>query len=283
MTTVPARIILSRKGFDSKFGGRPSPIFHDQTMLSLPIPEEGTGVEYDKIPGPRNIPNLGYLVERLRSNNIGSGTGVHLDPDLRREQHRDTERSWRPLFGQSDAAERHLEKQGLDAGDLFLFFGWFRQVDDCFSYKRLAPDLHMLWGWLQVDCYFDPMREEPEWAKHHPHCIRKNRKHNRIYVGRKSLTFASTKPGAGAFRECHPRLRLTDDVSKVRSDWRLPVFFRAGLTYHRNATWKLSGQYVKVRSASIGQEFVFHTKGHERAVGEWLGKLFADVPSGESY
>ncbi|NCB03524.1 MAG: hypothetical protein EOM67_15440 [Spirochaetia bacterium] len=32
------KVILSRKGFDSKYGGRPSPILPDGTLLSLPIP-----------------------------------------------------------------------------------------------------------------------------------------------------------------------------------------------------------------------------------------------------
>ena len=34
------RIILSRKGFDSKFGGKPSPIFRDKRIFSIPIPQE---------------------------------------------------------------------------------------------------------------------------------------------------------------------------------------------------------------------------------------------------
>lgn len=34
------KFILSRKGFDSGSGGRPSPILPDGTMLSRPIPEQ---------------------------------------------------------------------------------------------------------------------------------------------------------------------------------------------------------------------------------------------------
>jgi hypothetical protein len=33
-----AKVILSRKGFDSSCGGYPSPILPDGTMISLPIP-----------------------------------------------------------------------------------------------------------------------------------------------------------------------------------------------------------------------------------------------------
>jgi len=32
------KLILSRKGFDSTYGGYPSPILPDGTLLSLPIP-----------------------------------------------------------------------------------------------------------------------------------------------------------------------------------------------------------------------------------------------------
>ena len=57
------RLILSRKGFDSAAGGVPSPIFEDGTMLSLPIPERGSGTTYDELRwGGRP---LGGLVEPL--------------------------------------------------------------------------------------------------------------------------------------------------------------------------------------------------------------------------
>jgi len=42
------KFILSRKGFDSKSGGYPSPIFPDGSLISLPIPahEYVTGVNF---------------------------------------------------------------------------------------------------------------------------------------------------------------------------------------------------------------------------------------------
>ena len=33
------KFILSRKGYDSQYGGEPSPVLADGTMLSLPIPD----------------------------------------------------------------------------------------------------------------------------------------------------------------------------------------------------------------------------------------------------
>jgi hypothetical protein len=38
------KVILSRKGFDSGYGGIPSPVLPDGTMLSLPIPSKGDKV-----------------------------------------------------------------------------------------------------------------------------------------------------------------------------------------------------------------------------------------------
>jgi hypothetical protein len=35
---VAVKVNLSRKGFDSSFGGAPSPILPDRRMISLPIP-----------------------------------------------------------------------------------------------------------------------------------------------------------------------------------------------------------------------------------------------------
>jgi len=35
------------------------------------------------------------------------------------------EPGWRPLFGQSGAAQGHLRNQHVNIGDVFLFFGLF--------------------------------------------------------------------------------------------------------------------------------------------------------------
>jgi len=40
------KVILSRKGFDAQFGGQPSPVLPDGTLLSLPIPRENDIVTY---------------------------------------------------------------------------------------------------------------------------------------------------------------------------------------------------------------------------------------------
>lgn len=40
------RIILSRKGFDSEYGGCASPILPDGKMISMPIPSESGNCKY---------------------------------------------------------------------------------------------------------------------------------------------------------------------------------------------------------------------------------------------
>ena len=58
-----------------------------------------------------------------------------------------------PAFGQVGAAQRHLDNEVVKAGDLFLFFGWFRDVEQHegrWRYRPKARSVHRLFGWLQV-------------------------------------------------------------------------------------------------------------------------------------
>lgn len=47
------KVILSRKGFDSSSGGKPSFIYGDR-LISLPIPGEGSGIGYKDISFDQN-------------------------------------------------------------------------------------------------------------------------------------------------------------------------------------------------------------------------------------
>ena len=51
-------------------------------------------------------------------------------------------------------AQSHLNKQDVGSGDVFLFFGLYRRVEKTaqgWHFVKGAPELHLLWGWLQVD------------------------------------------------------------------------------------------------------------------------------------
>src|SRR5688572_20248216 len=119
------KIVLSRKGFDSKAGGVPSPIFEDGSLVSLPIPYKTAPITFDDV-AFGNV-TLGPIVEDLTGGRIKRSHPVHLDPDLVPSA-RPRRPGWRPLFGQTDTAQAHLASCGVGEGDLFLFFGWFRKV-----------------------------------------------------------------------------------------------------------------------------------------------------------
>ncbi len=120
------KVILSRKGLDSEYDGIPSPIMSDGSLLSLPIPYEQDIIKYTDLSFQVKsyfdiIKELSSVDKKLLKNHT-----AHLDPDIRFECLPKRNKDRRPVFGQSDAALGHLNKQGVSGGDIFLFFGWFR-------------------------------------------------------------------------------------------------------------------------------------------------------------
>ena len=126
------KVILSRKGFDSSAGGVPSPILPDGSMMSLPIPDKTSPITY------QDIAPHGPLVPELTKGKVRSHYGAHLDPDLMAGSI-PRELGWKPLFGQADADQRVLEGEGVGPGDLFLYFGWFRQAERRDGRLQLRP------------------------------------------------------------------------------------------------------------------------------------------------
>lgn len=74
------KLVLSRKGFDSSYGGWPSPILEDGRMIPLPIPYPRSphryrDIEVDGI-------NLGDLVPELTKGAVRATKTAHWDPQL---------------------------------------------------------------------------------------------------------------------------------------------------------------------------------------------------------
>jgi hypothetical protein len=270
------KLILSRKGFDSsaRYGARPSPILPDGRMVSLPIPHESGTTTFGALQH-RGL-DVGQLVADLTGGKVKRTDPAHLDPDLDPTA-RDRRRGWRPAFGQDSAAQRHLERQGVGGGDMFLFFGWFRKVEEApggYRYRRGERDLHVIFGWLRVGQVLRPGRDRvPSWLTDHPHAAPPCPPHNTIYI-------ADEQGGAGIFPTFRPDLQLTAPEGRHRSRWRLPADFhpngRVPLTYHADeARWRGDGDFCRLQSVAKGQEFVLDVAEYP-GVQRWAEELIRD-------
>jgi hypothetical protein len=291
------KVIISRKGFDSGYGGCASPIFPDGSMLSLPIPTSRSRVQYQQLTVRGR--NVGQVVEELTGGKLEKGSTTHLDPDLDCDA-LPRHPGWRPAFGQTGSQLTHLRNRGVSAGDLFLFFGWFREVD-CLPDGRLgkaqsASNRQVIYGWLQVDHELrvgsdgQAAVQRFPWLSDHPHVSGAWGEKNSIYVARQHLEIPGcpelgSLPGGGSFGRFAVSRCLTKAGQGKRSLWSLPKGFspQAGL-----ATLSLHGDPSRWRSdydddarvlldsAKIGQEFVLSTHAPELVRG-WIRDIFADM------
>jgi len=279
------KLILSRKGFDSSAGGVPSPIFPDARMLSLPIPDKTSVVTYGDI--QFGGVSIGPLVEELTGGRIPSTYRAHIDPDIVRDS-LPRQPGWRPIFGQTGQAQGHLDRNKVGAGDLFVFFGLFRCVEDRNGvYHWVANDRprHVLWGWLQVGEVLSLRTTTPAgcpWAEYHPHFHRGRDSNNVIYVARDHLQTGrlaeDARPGAGVFRRFSPDLQLTAPNADTTSTWNLPGWFhprrsQTPLTYHGDLSrWGMLGSRTELRAVARGQEFVLDCNEYPEAA-DWAYEL----------
>ncbi|MCS5700226.1 hypothetical protein NZK32_14390 [Cyanobium sp. FGCU-52] len=286
--------MLSRKGFDARHGGIPSPILPDGTMLPLPIPHPGETNRLAQIPLPLGSRQIDELVRDLSGERMDGGLRVHADPQL--QPLADALPGWRPCLGQAGVAAGHLRRQGVGPGDLFLFFGWFREVEQRhgrWAYRPGAPDRHLIFGWLEVGEVL-PVGQDPghglalhPWLEAHPHLQRADLRadpHNTLYLAAPASRLASVAgQAAGRFRRATPRRRLTAPDAPGRSLWRLPGWWlpltgSPSLSYHRDpGLWRRQGDAVLLKSARIGQEFVIElpATGPHR---DWLAAVIAGGP-----
>ena len=299
------KLILSRKGFDSAAGGVASPILPGGELRSLPIPDVHSPIRYadirsaatDGLGDDGDNPRTAQLVQALTGGRLRGRSRAHLDPDLLAVT-LPREPGWRPLFGQCGAAQGHLARQAVGAGDLFLFFGWFRAVERRarrWRYTAAAPDLHLLHGWLQIGAVVDlATAPPPSWARYHPHCHGRRGRGNRLYLAAERLRIDgrdSGLPGAGVFSHFAAPLKLSAGGAR-RSLWRLPVAFhpdrrvaadgadRAPLSYHERAgRWRRDGEHCWLEAAHRGQEFVLDLRDYADLL-PWLSELFACATPG---
>ena len=262
------KIILSRKGFDSGNGRQASPILPDGTMLSFPIPSKD-GVRYADIAWKGNsyLEMIRQLGSKEHENELSR---CHLDPDLRREV-RERSEGWTPAFGQMGAPLTELRKQGVTIGDLFLFFGWFKQTeirDGKLSYIRKAPSLHIIYGYMQIGGIIERSEDIPQWLMDHPHASYHdawNRGKNAIFLPTEELSMVSGMPGCGTFKYAPQRV-LTRPGCNC-SQWSFPATMYGTPISHNPNGWR-DGFF---QSVGRGQEFVMESTP---AVMDWVRSLF---------
>jgi hypothetical protein len=279
------KIIISRKGFDSQYGGVPSAIMPDGRLVPFPIPVKNDPTSYREV--SVNSVSIGKLVEDLTRGKIGRKARCHLDPDID-EGSLPRLSGWRPSFGQIDSAQGHLHKQGVAEGDLFLFFGWFRQIEQTstvWRYIRDSTGIHVLYGWLRVGKIVRlGEHERPSPIKafaRHPHLHGRNRPSNTLYIASDKLGIAGVDAsGAGLFTQIADNLILTDrsqtNPKKNRSVWRLPAFMHpergSVLSFHRPHRWQKGSNCCFLQSIGKGQEFVLNAEPAD--MEKWIARLF---------
>ncbi|MHC1738143.1 MAG: hypothetical protein AB9882_09055 [Ignavibacteriaceae bacterium] len=265
------KIILSRKGFDSANGGIPSPILPDGTLLSIQIPMPNdinryTNLFYEERSYLQIINELNQTIQFLEDSTC------HLDPDIRRSALPDRS-VWEPLFGQNQAAQGHLRKNEVQQGDLFRFFGWFKQteiVEGQYKYCHNAKDRHIIFGYFEISNIFENITSPeslPNNLRYQPHCHNDflSSPNNALYTSTDRLSIKPELPGAN-YLHLAPDLVLTKE-GFTRSMWNLPEFFRnLTITYHTERSF--TNSFFK--SANIGQEFVVEENDD---VVEWAKKI----------
>ncbi len=282
------KLILSRKGFDSSAGGVPSPILPDGRIVSLPIPDKQSPISYSEIKFDGT--SIAELVFQLTKGRIPSYYRAHLDPDLVAGSLPRLP-GWRPIFGQTSAAQGHLRNNAVGPGDLFLFFGLFRHVRvmrGSYTWENGARPCHLIWGWLQIGEVLELGVSLPkgcEWATYHPHFHRGGDLNNVVYVASQYLNLdciGSQKiPGAGAFPCFSSSLELTAPTAQSPSIWDVPAWFhptgrQTPLTYHTDlGRWRMIGSRTELRTAARGQEFILDCDDYPEAM-PWVSTLLQE-------
>ncbi|HOD53512.1 MAG TPA: hypothetical protein PKJ08_03185 [Candidatus Cloacimonadota bacterium] len=294
------KIILSRKGFDSSAGGYASPILDGKRLISLPIPENMSEMvedypvynnRYSSLKVNENMSYLDLMNQLLPGDkkklilesekiDLNQDTICHFDPQINSTKNDDKNSKYKGLFGQSGSANSHLLKTcKVTKGDLFLFFGWFKDTQKIDEKYKFIPDSdkHVIWGWLEINEIVDVStlnKEKKDHLNKHPHLWMNNyHNNNSIYLSTDKLCFNNRLPGAGVFPYDKSLVLTKDGMS--RSKWDLPSIFKDRFC-NKNYN-KFNDDYFQ--SVYRGQEFVIEA---DDQIIEWVKDKFSIMNVGES-
>ncbi len=266
------KIILSRKGFDSSNGGCPSPIMPDGTLLSMPIPSnEANDVSYTDVAW--NGKSYSDILHQLSPKKVFAK--CHLDPDIRNNRIAPLS-EWKPAFGQMGAAQGLLANAGVEVGDLFLFFGWFRRVEETENgYRYVAKDaddfyrgndMQIVFGFMQVGEIITDQNAIKEYYWH-PHSSEAHTRgiNNTIYLPAKKLSIAPSLKGYGTLNYRKDRVLTMENMG--RATWNEYEFLKPEHVYgNKKNSAKDDGLYY----AGIWQELVVY---ESEGLIDWVKQL----------
>ncbi|ARI78527.1 Nmad3 family putative nucleotide modification protein [Halobacillus mangrovi] len=271
-------MILSRKGFDGSTGGKPSPILGDR-LATFHIPRADTDIFYKNL----MLTETESYLDIMKDLGINSFSETHLDPDLDSSIWKNRAEGWRGVFGQSGISQGTLHNRNVGPGDLFLFFGWFKQVDKIdgvYRYVPEAPDLHVLFGYLEVNQVIDVNAdmEIPKWAEYHPHIQAREElknKRNAIYVANRNFSKDRKKRGWGTF-SYRDELVLTQEGAKNRTEWKIPLCFKDEQTKftHNIKRWEEKGDGISMQTSGRGDQEMYVSDNKD--VVNWAENLILD-------
>ncbi len=265
------KVILSRKGMDSKSGGMASPILPDGTLLSLPIPDKTVGTAYKDLSYKGQ--SFEEIIRQLRPKfDFSKNPKCHLDPDIYEDiKGRVAKKDeWKPAFGQHGVSAVHLDKFDVGIGDIFLFYGMFQktmyQPDKTLYFVRNAPIVHIIYGYMKVRKILRE-KQEIEHYSWHPHGVNSDRPNNRLYLPDTYGTF-----------QYDDSLVLTKRGQDNRRLWALPAFFGEdgiSISWQGDNCPMLKDGYAELNSACRGQEFVVtaSTPQQQRNLCDWVDRL----------
>lgn len=221
----------------------------DKRPKSLPIPANGglSRTSYGDL-------GLGELAHAASRGKLGADDLCHHDPMFLD--------NGRAILGQCGAAQTHLERHGVGVGDIFVFFGLFRELD--------GKPHHRVFAYLQVEEVLpltsaSPARLAELERLGVPHAIGLHAANDTVYLGKGSTA-----------RRASDALRLTVPEGPP-SLWRVPGWLReTGLSYHDRADRWREGD--RLQSVARGQEFVADI-GEREDARRWLAGIIAEIES----